>query len=96
MTATVTDLNQAAGAVKEQVIAWRRYLHEHPELSFHEEKTAQFVYETLLSFGNLEVSRPTKNSVMARLIGSLSVRAGKSAGDARGHGRAPDHGRKQL
>ncbi|MED1722153.1 M20 family metallopeptidase [Brevibacillus parabrevis] len=84
MTATVTDLNQAAGAVKEQVIAWRRYLHEHPELSFQEEKTAQFVYETLVSFGNLEVSRPTKNSVMARLIGSepgkvLAMRADMDA-----------------
>ncbi|EJL43548.1 N-acyl-L-amino acid amidohydrolase [Brevibacillus agri] len=84
MTATATTLNQAAEAVKEQVIAWRRYLHEHPELSFHEEKTAQFVYETLLSFGNLEVSRPTKNSVMARLIGSqpgkvLAMRADMDA-----------------
>lgn len=68
MTATAT-LNQAVEAMKEEVIAWRRYLHENPELSFHEEKTAQFVYETLLTFGNLEVTRPTKNSVMARLIG---------------------------
>ncbi|MGN7470826.1 M20 family metallopeptidase [Brevibacillus sp. SAFN-007a] len=69
MTATALPLNQAAEEAKAQVIAWRRYLHEYPELSFHEEKTAQFVYETLSSFGNLEVSRPTKNSVMARLIG---------------------------
>jgi amidohydrolase len=69
MTTTAT-LNEAVEQVKEQVIAWRRYLHQHPELSFHEEKTAQFIYDTLLSFGNLEVSRPTKTSVMARLIGS--------------------------
>lgn len=84
MTATAVTMNQAAEAVKEQVIAWRRYLHEHPELSFHEEKTAQFVYETLQSFGNLEVSRPTKTSVMARLIGSqpgkvLAMRADMDA-----------------
>ncbi|WP_223812554.1 MULTISPECIES: M20 family metallopeptidase [Geobacillus] len=44
-------------------------LYVHPELSFQEEKTAQFVYETLQSFGHLELSRPTKTSVMARLIG---------------------------
>ncbi|MDI2587980.1 M20 family metallopeptidase [Psychrobacillus sp. NEAU-3TGS] len=55
--------------IKDEVIAWRRYLHTHPELSFQEEKTAQFIYETLQSFDNLEVLRPTKTSVMARLIG---------------------------
>ncbi|MFY0542870.1 M20 family metallopeptidase [Brevibacillus sp. H7] len=81
---TTTTLNDAAEQVREQVIAWRRHLHQHPELSFHEEKTAQFVYETLLSFGNLEVSRPTKTSVMARLIGSqpgrvLAMRADMDA-----------------
>ncbi|MBY0085484.1 M20 family metallopeptidase [Brevibacillus brevis] len=85
MTAiAVVTLNKAVEEIKDQVIAWRRYLHENPELSFHEEKTAQFVYETLLSFGNLEVSRPTKNSVMARLIGSqpgkvLAMRADMDA-----------------
>jgi amidohydrolase len=56
-------------AVKGEVIAWRRYLHKYPELSFQEEKTAQFVYETLQTFGELEISRPTKTSIMARLIG---------------------------
>ncbi|MGG4456332.1 M20 family metallopeptidase [Brevibacillus porteri] len=85
MTATaVVTLNKAVEEIKDQVIAWRRYLHENPELSFHEEKTAQFVYETLLTFGNLEVSRPTKNSVMARLIGAqpgkvLAMRADMDA-----------------
>ncbi|MEJ8547028.1 amidohydrolase [Brevibacillus borstelensis] len=83
MTTTAT-LNQEAEQIKEQVIAWRRYLHQNPELSFHEKKTAQFVYDTLVSFGNLEVSRPTKTSVMARLIGSqpgrvLAMRADMDA-----------------
>jgi len=71
MTTTIATLNQAVEEIKEQVISWRRYLHQHPELSFHEEKTAQFVYDTLQSFGNLEISRPTKTSVMARLIGPV-------------------------
>ncbi|MGE7766152.1 M20 family metallopeptidase [Peribacillus sp. NPDC096540] len=56
-------------AIKDEVIGWRRYLHKYPELSFQEEKTAQFVYETLQTFGDLEISRPTKTSIMARLIG---------------------------
>ncbi|GED72901.1 hypothetical protein BRE01_66030 [Brevibacillus reuszeri] len=64
-----STLQAAVESVKEEVIQWRRYLHENPELSFEEENTSQFVYDTLCSFGNLEVSRPTKYSVMARLIG---------------------------
>ncbi|WP_227935182.1 M20 family metallopeptidase [Alkalihalobacillus deserti] len=70
-------LKKAAESVKKDVIEWRRHLHQNPELSYHEEKTSQFVYETLLSFGNLEVTRPTKYSVMARLIGD---RPGKTLG----------------
>lgn len=77
---TTTTIMQEINQVKDEVVQWRRYLHQNPELSFHEEKTAQFIYETLQSFGNLELSRPTKNSVMARLIGAqpgkiLAVRA---------------------
>lgn len=69
---TTTYLNDLVQTVKDEVIAWRRHFHQNPELSFHEQKTAQFIYETLESFGNLELSRPTQNSVMARLIGSHS------------------------
>ncbi|WP_134700976.1 M20 family metallopeptidase [Ammoniphilus sp. YIM 78166] len=70
--------------MKSEVIHWRRYLHENPELSFQEEKTSQFVCDQLLSFGNLEVTRPTKYSVMARLIGTkpgktLAIRADMDA-----------------
>ena len=74
MTGTVETIQTQLDEIKEAVVEWRRYLHQHPELSFQEEKTAQFVYETLASFGNLELSRPTSTSVMARLKGA---RAGK-------------------
>src|SRR5699024_1615302 len=53
----------------EQVINWRRYLHQHPELSFEEHKTAQYVTEQLKDLENIEVSHPTKTSVMGRLKG---------------------------
>lgn len=68
-------------SVREQVVAWRRHLHQHPELSFHEHGTAQFVADTLASFGDLEISRPTPTSVVARLFGGggpgavLAIRA---------------------
>jgi metal-dependent amidase/aminoacylase/carboxypeptidase family protein len=32
-----------AESIREQVIDWRRYLQQHPELSFHEERTSQFI-----------------------------------------------------
>jgi amidohydrolase len=77
-------VDQLINSVKDTVIEWRRYLHQYPELSFQEEKTSQFVYETLESFGDLQVSRPTKTSVVARLIGTkpgrvLALRADMDA-----------------
>ncbi|KZD32852.1 amidohydrolase [Bacillus cereus] len=56
--------------IQGEVVRWRRHLHKYPELSFQEENTAQFVFETLQTFGNLEITCPTKTSVMARLIGN--------------------------
>ncbi|WP_439020156.1 amidohydrolase [Bacillus thuringiensis] len=50
---------------EENIIKWRRHFHKYPELSFHEEETSQFIYDTLCSFATLEVTRPTKHSVLA-------------------------------
>jgi amidohydrolase len=52
------------------VVAWRRHLHRNPEVSFHEDETARFIRETLETFDGLEISRPTENSVVARLVGN--------------------------
>jgi amidohydrolase len=54
-------------AVAADAVAWRRHLHAHPELSFHEHETARFISETLTSFGGLEIECPTATSVVARL-----------------------------
>ncbi|KLU67559.1 N-acyl-L-amino acid amidohydrolase [Desulfosporosinus acididurans] len=80
---TIT-LNNLVEQINDEILNWRRYLHQHPELSFKEEKTGQFVYETLQSFGNLELSRPVGNSVVARLIGAkpgkvIAIRADMDA-----------------
>ena len=54
--------------VDEDVIAWRRHLHRHPEVSYSEHETAAFVAETLQGFGGeLEIERPTETGVLARL-----------------------------
>jgi amidohydrolase len=60
----------AANAVVSDAVAWRRHLHRHPELSFHEHETARFVRDTLASFGGLEIQTPTPTSVLARLRGA--------------------------
>lgn len=64
-------------ATARQVIEWRRHIHEHPELSFREYKTAAYVDSLLRSFGNIEVSRPTETSVLGILRGS---KPGKTIG----------------
>jgi amidohydrolase len=66
--------------VAADAVAWRRHLHAHPELSFHEQETARFIRETLASFGGLEIESPTATSVVARLRGgrpgpTLALRA---------------------
>jgi amidohydrolase len=68
----MTDAATASGVdvepVLEQVVDWRRHLHRHPELSFHEHETADFVARTLEGFGGgLEVDRPAEHGVVARL-----------------------------
>lgn len=81
---TKLQISPLVESIRDEVIDWRRYLHKNPELSFQEEKTSQFVYDTLLTFENLEVTRPTEYSVMARLIGNqpgkvLGIRADMDA-----------------
>lgn len=71
-------------SVRDLVVGWRRHLHQHPELSFCEKSTSQFVADTLASFGGLEITRPTPTSVVARLAGRvpgpvLAIRADMDA-----------------
>ena len=60
MTSAIPTSGVSGSAdLRDLVVQWRRHLHQHPELSFHEEETARFVHETLESFGGLEITRPT-------------------------------------
>ncbi|MFH0068437.1 M20 family metallopeptidase [Peribacillus sp. NPDC056705] len=56
-------------SVKDEVVSWRRYLHANPELSFQEVQTSEYVYNLLKTFSGLEVTRPTKTSVLGVLKG---------------------------
>ncbi|MHB1505782.1 MAG: M20 metallopeptidase family protein [Sulfobacillus sp.] len=56
--------------IEPDLVAWRRHLHQNPELSFQEHETTAFIEATLRTFGALEITRPTPTGVVARLIGS--------------------------
>ncbi len=56
-----------ANAIRDEMIAWRRHLHRHPEVSFQENATAQFIVEKLSAWG-LEVVHPVaRTGVVARV-----------------------------
>lgn len=55
--------------VDNQVIEWRRHIHQNPELSFKETNTAEYVEQILKKLGNIEVSRPMATSVIGILKG---------------------------
>ncbi|MEP6780147.1 MAG: amidohydrolase, partial [Gemmatimonadaceae bacterium] len=81
---TSHSLSSEIDALRDQVIAWRRYLHANPELSFYEHKTAQYVFDALSAMPGLELSRPTATSIVARLRGAhagktIAVRADMDA-----------------
>lgn len=59
---------------EEEIIKWRRQIHENPELSFKEYETAQYIEDLLKSFGIEEVSRPTETSVLAVIRGEKAGR----------------------
>ncbi|MFC6616372.1 amidohydrolase [Deinococcus radiophilus] len=54
----------------DQVVQWRRYLHQHPELSFQEHQTAAYLRAQLEAMPGLEVSQLTPTSVLAVLRGA--------------------------
>ncbi|MBK0033393.1 amidohydrolase [Erwinia sp. S43] len=65
--------SQTASLIKDitpRVLQWRRHIHEHAELSFHEQKTADYVASELQQWGALTLSRPSPNSVLAELKGA--------------------------
>ncbi|MDP3448662.1 MAG: amidohydrolase [Eubacteriales bacterium] len=63
-------------AIESDLIAWRRHMHQHPEVSFAEALTTLFLEGLLRSFGVDEITRPTKTGLIAHIYGE---KAGKPA-----------------
>lgn len=65
MTQTVDPV----ATLRDQLIAWRRHLHMHPEVGFEEHETAAYIEAELRKMPGLTVTRPTATSVLAVLKG---------------------------
>lgn len=48
----------------DQAITWRRHLHQHPELSFEEVKTSQFIVDEMSRLKHARIERLTPTSVV--------------------------------
>lgn len=60
----------AVDSLMPEIVEWRRHLHRHPELSFHEKETSAFIADKLAKFG-IEVRKSgTGYGVLGILRGS--------------------------
>nr|AGT02528.1 aminoacylase [Herpetomonas muscarum] len=70
----LAELDRKVADVFAQVVAWRRHIHAHPELSFEETETAAYVEAELKKLDpeakHLTVHRPIPNGVFADLKGT--------------------------
>ncbi|NQX65606.1 amidohydrolase [Paenibacillus alba] len=70
----MNDFQAGLQAIYDEMVAWRRYLHQNPELSFHEYRTAEFIANHLLSW-DIEVRQGVGgNGVVGLLRGSKEGR----------------------
>jgi amidohydrolase len=69
--ATATgDVDARIAAVEQEMLVWRRHLHQHPELSNREAETAKYVADRLRSFGLEPRTGVARNGVVALLRGA--------------------------
>lgn len=62
--------------VETDVVRWRRHLHAHPELSFQEFETTEFICKKLEEFG-IAFERPTETGAVATVRGTAPAAGGK-------------------
>jgi amidohydrolase len=62
-------IKELAKGYKAEIIANRRYLHAHPELSFQEYQTSAFVEEKLKSFGITRIEKKADTGIVALIEG---------------------------
>lgn len=65
------EINAATAKILPQVIAWRRYIHEHPELGNREANTAKLIADELRKLGIETRTGIAKTGVVGALKGAL-------------------------
>src|SRR5262245_54836817 len=78
------DIDARIRASEAQLVAWRRHLHEHPELSNREVETARYVADALRAMGLEPRTGIARNGVVAVIEGGrpgvvVAVRADMDA-----------------
>ncbi|WP_320669801.1 amidohydrolase [Patulibacter defluvii] len=76
----LTETERLVDQVLPSVVAWRRHLHQHPELSFEEQRTAAWIQQRLEELPGVTVERPVGTAVVGLLTGArpgptIAVRA---------------------
>lgn len=62
---TLIDRNDLS-EYQDLLLTHRRYLHQHPELSFQEFKTAEYIVENIQQLAHAEIIRPVGTSVLVK------------------------------
>lgn len=65
------QLEQYTEQVFDQAVSWRRYLHQYPELSFHEERTSAWINEQLEAMGCIVTRCQHNNGLVVSIKGDL-------------------------
>lgn len=60
-------IQMLAKDLQPELVCWRRWCHQHPELGFAEEKTAAYIAERLASWG-LEVEKGVGKTGVVGLV----------------------------
>ena len=63
------EIDKLAAAIEPEMLEWRRYLHQHPELSNRETETSKYVADRLRSFGLEPKTGVARTGVTAILKG---------------------------
>ena len=69
------EIDKRAAAIEQDLLSWRRHLHQYPELSNREVETAKFVAEKLRSFGLEPKTGVARHGVIATLQGARPGRS---------------------
>ena len=82
MVAGRTEMERAE-AMQEELVRFRRTLHAHPELSFQERQTAEFVATTLREIGVTHIKKCGGHGVVGTISGgvgpTIAIRADMDA-----------------